>query len=45
MFPNGAFDYYLHQRGVLLKDACFFEKETDRIMEYARIAAAALPSS
>lgn len=40
MFPNGAFGYYLHQRGVLLKDARkFFEKETARIIEHARIAA------
>lgn len=40
MFPNGAFGYYLHQRGVLLRDAKgFFEKETDRIVKHARTAA------
>nr|VFJ55596.1 MAG: hypothetical protein BECKDK2373B_GA0170837_105314 [Candidatus Kentron sp. DK]VFJ59690.1 MAG: hypothetical protein BECKDK2373C_GA0170839_10737 [Candidatus Kentron sp. DK] len=40
MFPNGAFGYYLHQRGVLLKDAKgFFEQETARIVEHAQAAA------
>jgi len=40
MFPKGAFDYYLHQRGVLLKDAKgSFEKETGRIIEHAKHAA------
>jgi len=35
-----GFRYYLHQRGVLLKDAKgFFEKETGRIIEHAKRAA------
>jgi hypothetical protein len=41
MFPNGAFGYYLYQRGVLLKDAKkFFEQETARIITHAKAAAA-----
>ena len=41
MFPKGAFGYYLHQRGVLLKDAKpFFEQETARIVDHAKQSAA-----
>jgi hypothetical protein len=41
MFPKGAFKRYLSQRGVLLKDAGeFFKKETARIIDHAKAAAA-----
>ena len=35
-FPNGAFERYLYNRGILLKDAAsFFENETAKIKEHA----------
>jgi hypothetical protein len=40
MFPRGAFGYYLHRRGILLKDAkTFFERQTALIIDHAKQAA------